>query len=59
MGQFDVHGFYDEQHDTHGFYSQDERDEAIGLGCLGIIVVAFLFVTGALMSVIDSLGHLI
>lgn len=59
MGQFDVNGFYDEQHDTHGFYNQDDRDEAVGLGCLGIIVVAFLFVTGALMSVIDSLGHLI
>ena len=47
------------ERDTHGFYHQDERDEAVGLGCLGVIVIVLMFVTGVIVSAIDSLGHLI
>ena len=56
MGQFDVNGFYNEQHDTNGFYHQDDRDAAAGLGCVtlalmalaivAIGVIAFVYVNG-------------
>ena len=39
-------------------YHQDERDRAVGLGCMGLTVIAFMFLAGALVSAIEAVARL-
>ena len=57
MGHFDVKGFYNETeaHEPHGFGA---RDRAVGLGCMGLTIVAFLLAVAVATALIEEVARL-